>query len=84
MVNKRPPLKYSSNRHRFKVGDVVGVVGDCMCNCEILEIIPKKKGQSHSYIAKAVKISHPNPEETFFGKNEKFIVRDNEILVRLR
>jgi len=35
-------------KHRFKVGDVVGVCSDCMAECEILKVLPKKKDQEHS------------------------------------
>lgn len=82
-TTKRRPFRYDAKRHRFRVGDVVGVTADCMAECEILEIIPKKKGQSHSYVAEAIKINHPKPYESFFGQNKKFVLKDNQILLRI-
>lgn len=69
--------------HKYKVGDLVGIVVDCMANCEILRCVPKVKGKGLTYIAKAVKIHHPRPKESFFGKNSEFEVRERQITLRL-
>ncbi len=69
--------------HRYKKDDMVGICTDCMADCRIVEVIPKKKGQSLSYVASAVSIHHPKPKESFFGKNKKFTVRENQITVKL-
>lgn len=69
--------------HKYAVGNIVGVVADCMANCEIIKVIPKKKGKGFCYIAKAVHISHPKPSETFFGKNDTFELPEHRVVVRL-
>lgn len=70
--------------HRYKVGDVVGICSDCMADCEILECLPKEDGQALSYRATAVAIHHPKPEDSFFGKNKEFLVKEKQIVVKLR
>lgn len=70
--------------HRYEVGDIVGICSDCMADCEILECLSKRKGVGLSYVAKAVKIHHPRPKESFFGQNKKFQVREKQIFVLLR
>lgn len=70
--------------HLYKVDDIVGIIGDCMADCKIVECLSKKKGQSLSYVATAVKIHHPKPKESFFGRNKTFNVRENQIVVKLR
>jgi hypothetical protein len=69
--------------HKYKAGDLVGLVAECMADCKILRRVPKKKGQGFSYIATAVKIHSSTPEETFFGKNKKFTVSEKRIVVKL-
>ncbi len=70
--------------HRYEVGDIVGICSDCMADCEILERLPKQDGVGLSYVAKAVKIHHPRPKESFFGQNEKFRVLERQVVVLLR
>lgn len=70
--------------HRYRPGDVVGVVGDCMADCEIVRRIRKRPGQVLSYIARAVKIHHPKPKESFFGKNKQFLLEERRVTVLLK
>lgn len=65
--------------NKYIVGDIVGICSDCMADCKILEILPEKE-----YIASAVKIYHPKPKDSFFGKNKKFKVKENQIVVLLK
>lgn len=69
--------------HKYQVGNIVGVVADCMADCEILECLPKEAGHGLSYLATAVSIHHPHPEQSFFGQNVKFVVPEKQIVVRL-
>ena len=71
-------------KYKYSVGDVVGICSDCMADCKILKCIPKKKGEGVSYVATAIRIHHPNPKESFFGKNKHFTVREKQIVVKLR
>lgn len=70
--------------HKYRPGDLVGVVSDCMANCEIVRRIRKRPGQSLRYVAHAVVIHHPRPKESFFGKHKQFLVTEREISVLLR
>ena len=72
------------SKHKYSVGDLVGICADCMADCEIVQCLPKRKGQALTYVAKAVSIHHPRPEESFFGKNPLFEVRENQIVVCLK
>jgi hypothetical protein len=67
----------------YKKGDIVGVIGDCMAECKILEVLPKKKGEKTSYVATAMKIAHPDPDSTFFGKNEQFCITDKQVVLKI-
>jgi len=69
--------------HKYKKGDIVGIVSDCMADCRILCRLRKRDGQALSYMATAEKIHHPRPQESFFGKNKRFVVRERDILVKL-
>ena len=69
--------------HKYKLGDIVGVVGDCMADCKIVRRPRKKKGQALTYVATAIDIHHPNPKESFFGKNKYFIIPEKRIVVKL-
>lgn len=69
--------------HKYKAGDLVGIVKDCMANCRILRRVPKKKGEGFTYIATAEKIHHPRPKESFFWKNKEFLIKERKIGVRL-
>jgi hypothetical protein len=69
--------------HKYKKGDLVGIISDCMADCRILRRLPKREGQALSYVVTAERIHHPKPKESFFGKNEKFTVRERDILVKL-
>jgi len=70
-------------KHRYKVGDIVGICSDCMADCEILECLPKKPREALSYRATAIRIHHPNPEKSFFGENKEFQVKEKQIVVKL-
>jgi len=74
----------SSLPHRYRPGDLVGVVADCMADCEIVRRVRKRPGQALSYIARAVKVHHPRPNESFFGKNKQFLLEERRITVLLR
>ena len=69
--------------HKYKKGDLVGIVVDCMANCRILYRLHKQSGKGLSYVATAVKIHHPRPKESFFGKNKKFVVLERQIMLKL-
>jgi len=71
-------MRKKSN-HKYAVGSIVGVVADCMCECEVIRRLPQKR-----YVLKVVKIAHPRPKETWFGKNPKFTVDENRIMLCLR
>lgn len=70
--------------HKYKAGDIVGIVSDCMADCKIICRLRKRPGQALCYVVTAVAIHHPRPEESFFGKNKKFLAREKDILVRLQ
>jgi len=70
--------------HKYRVGDLVGIIVDCMANCRIIRCIPKRKGKGLSYIATAERIHSSRPEESFFGKNKEFEVLERNIMVKLR
>ena len=72
-------MKKAKQTHKYKKGAIVGVVVDCMCDCEVLRRLPKKK-----YILKAVAIHHPEPKKSWFGNNPKFIAQEKQILVCLK
>lgn len=55
-----------------------------MADCEIVRRIKKRQGQVVTYVARAVKIHHPRPEESFFGKNKTFLLEERRILVLLK
>lgn len=74
----------SSLPHKYRPRDVVGVVADCMADCEIVRRIRKRPGQVVSYVARAVTIHHPQPKESFFGKNKQFLLEERRITVFLR
>jgi len=42
--------------HKYKKGDIVGIVSDCMADCRILCRLRKRDGQALSYMATAEKI----------------------------
>jgi len=65
--------------HKYAINDIVGICSDCMADCKITALLPNK-----TYTATAVKIHHPKPEESFFGKNKFFNVKENQIVVKLR
>jgi len=69
---------HTSEKHRYKKGDIVGIVADCMADCKIIKLLPNKE-----YELQAVKIHHPNPKESFFGKNKRFKAKQNQITVKL-
>jgi hypothetical protein len=70
--------------HKYRAGDVVGVVADCMADCVIVRRLRKKPGESLRYVARAVAIHHPWPAESFFGKHERFLLLEKGIVVLLR
>lgn len=70
--------------HKYKAGDLVGVVADCMADCKIICRLRKKSGQVLCYVAKAVKIHHPRPKESFFGKNKHFLLEERRVFVLLK
>ena len=70
-------MKRSS--HKYQVGAIVGTVVDCMAECEIIKRLPKKR-----YVLKVVKVAHPEPKESWFGKNPRFTADEKQILVQLR
>jgi hypothetical protein len=76
--------KPKKKTHKYKAGDIVGICADCMADCEIVRRVRKRDGQALTYVAKAVKIHHPRPKESFFGKNPEFMVREKQISVLLR
>jgi hypothetical protein len=55
-----------------------------MADCEIVRRIRKKPGHALSYVARAVKIHHPRPKESFFGKNKQFLLQEKRIVVFLK
>jgi len=70
--------------HKYRPGDVVGVVADCMADCKIVRRIRKRPGQALSYVARAVKIHHPRPKESFFGQHKQFLLQERRITVLLK
>lgn len=74
----------SKTGHRYRAGDLVGVIKDCMANCKILRRMPKKNGQGFRYVATAVKIFSDTPDRTFFGRNKTFVLPERRILLKLR
>jgi hypothetical protein len=70
--------------HKYRAGDIVGVVADCMADCRIVRRLRKKPGESLRYIAQAVKVHHPRPKESFFGKHERFLLEEKRVTVLLR
>jgi hypothetical protein len=70
--------------HKYKKGDLVGIIKDCMADCRILRRLKKRDGQALSYVVTVERIhSSIPPEETFFGKNKNFVVRERQILLKL-
>ena len=69
--------------HKYKAGDVVGVIADCMADCKIISRLQKRKGKVASYIATAINIHHPKPKDSFFGINKKFIIEERQIVLKI-
>jgi hypothetical protein len=55
-----------------------------MADCEIVRRVRKRPGRALSYVARAVKIHHPRPKESFFGKHKQFLLEERRITVLLR
>jgi hypothetical protein len=70
--------------HKYQAGDVVGVVADCMADCEVVYRLRKRPGKVLSYVVRAVMIHHPRPKESFFGKNKQFLIEERRVTVLLR
>jgi len=68
----------ASDKYKYKKGDIVGIVADCMADCKVIKLLPNKE-----YELEAIKIHHPKPKESFFGKNKRFKARQNQITVKL-
>lgn len=69
--------------HRYKKGDLVGVIFDCMADCRILYRLRKRTGKPLSYVATAERIYHHKPKTSFFGQNKRFVLSERSILVKL-
>ena len=63
---------------KYAVGDIVNIFSDCMADCKILEVLSEKE-----YMATAIKIHHPKQNESFFGKNKKFKIKEDKIICKI-
>jgi len=63
---------------RYKQGDMVGICSDCMCDCRIVAQLSNKQ-----YIIEPVKIYHSNSKQSVFSSQKYFIVKENQIVVKL-
>ena len=72
--NKNEKIK----QRRFKIGDIVGICSDCMAEFKITGF----KG-NNNYIGTCLTLHHPNPEKSTLKINNKYIIKDSQIIVKL-
>jgi len=63
----------------YSKGDIVGIVGDCMAEFEIMEVKPK-----NHYAVKCLKLAHPHPEQSAMKIGQLYQVPKSRIMVKLR
>lgn len=64
---------------KYSKGDIVGIVGDCMAEFEVMEVKPKNQ-----YVVKCLLLHHPNPEQSAMKIGQLYQTPGSRITVKLR
>jgi hypothetical protein len=67
-------------KSKYSTGDIVGIVGGCMAEFEVINVDLDKK----RYAVKCLKLAHPHPEQSSMKIGQIYGVPEYRIMVKLR